>query len=208
MKHAGRYNHCWRCVAVTVIAALGLTATIGSGGGGVGSGLRAEFTAQPSSGPAPLEVLFDASGSEDVSGLIEWYFGDGSTHRDWLDNAVSHTYPTPGTYTVRLFVWDYFGHVASATQDITVEGSINAAFTAQPTSGPAPLEVFFDASASSDEDGIIVSYEWDFDDGQSGEDVAITHTYTTPGLYTVKLTVTNDVGAMHSATRDITVEEN
>ncbi len=104
-----------------------------------------------------------------------------------------------------LFNIDYF--------DITpVEAPVNvapiAAFTANPTSGTAPLGVSFDASASSDEDGTIASYAWDFGDGNTVTLQADTasNVYTTAGTYTATLTVTDDDGAVGTATQTITVE--
>ena len=80
-----------------------------------------------------------------------------------------------------------------------------AGFTATPPSGPAPLSVTLDASASFDVDGRIDRYEWTFGDGQSGVGQVVTHTYATEGTYTVWLTVTDDDGAMDSLQRTIVV---
>ncbi|MYH54240.1 MAG: trypsin-like serine protease [Gemmatimonadetes bacterium] len=77
-----------------------------------------------------------------------------------------------------------------------------AAFTVDVTEGSAPLEVRFDASASTDPDGNIVSYAWDFGDGNAGSGRIVTHTYEDPGAYTPSLTVTDDRGATHTATGD------
>jgi len=82
--------------------------------------------------------------------------------------------------------------------------SPTASFTANPTSGVAPLEVSFDASSSSDSDGSIVSYAWDFKDGTTGNGEAVNHTFSSIGNYNVKLTVTDDKGATDSATKTIT----
>ncbi len=80
-----------------------------------------------------------------------------------------------------------------------------ASFTATPAQGTAPLAVAFDASASSDSDGTIVNYVWDFGDGSSGVGVATNHTYQNPGTFTARLTVTDDRGASNATTRTIAV---
>ena len=79
-----------------------------------------------------------------------------------------------------------------------------AAFTPNNTSGTAPLTVSFDASASSDSDGNIVSYAWDFGDGNTATGVNASNTFAA-GTYTVKLTVTDDDGATDETTQTITV---
>jgi hypothetical protein len=57
-------------------------------------------------------------------------------------------------------------------------------------------EASFDGTASSDMDGTIASYFWDFGDGTNGTTAAVTHTYATTGTYLVKLMVTDNTGAM------------
>ena len=80
-----------------------------------------------------------------------------------------------------------------------------ASITATPASGPAPLTVSFDGSASTDADGFIVSYQWDFGNGSSGIGVIATHTYALPGTYTARLIVTDERGATGSASATIVV---
>jgi len=85
-----------------------------------------------------------------------------------------------------------------------------ARFTAEPTEGIAPLTVTFDASESSDEDGNIVSYEWDFGDEETIKttEKTITHTYnpTIDTSYTVTLKVKdNDDDYSEPHTEKITV---
>ena len=73
--------------------------------------------------------------------------------------------------------------------------------------GPAPLTVQFDAGYSYD-DGMIAKYSWNFGDPQDAtlmSTVTATHTYTVPGLYRVKLTVTDDKGKINSEDIAITV---
>jgi len=82
-----------------------------------------------------------------------------------------------------------------------------ASFTASPTSGVVPLEVFFNASNSYDPDGTIMSYTWDFKDGNTGSGKVVNHTFNSTGNYDVKLTVTDNKGATDSTTKTIIINE-
>ncbi|WP_176371577.1 PKD domain-containing protein [Desulfosediminicola flagellatus] len=167
----------------------------------------ASFTADSTAGEAPLTVSFDASGSTDDDGTIEsyeWDYGDGT------DSGVtaSHTYNTAGSYTVTLTVTDDDDATNTANLTITVDAqniAPIASFTADTTAGEAPLTVSFDASGSTDDDGTIESYEWDYGDG-TDSGVTASHTYNTAGSYTVTLTVTDDDGATNTANQTITVD--
>jgi uncharacterized membrane protein len=74
-------------------------------------------------------------------------------------------------------------------------------------SGKAPLMVTFDSSASTDPDGTIVIYTWDFMDGSSSTETSPLHEFTVPGTYPVTLTVTDDQGMQASSSIDITVRK-
>ena len=150
-------------------------------------------------GNAPLSVNFDGTASNDPDGTIvsyAWDFGDGNTA---AGATTSYTYTTPGTYTAILTVTDNAGDSSSDSQTITVNSPANqlptAMFSATPTTGDAPLNVSFNGSTSSDPDGTIVSYAWNFGDGNTSTGTTTSHTYTTPGTYTASLTVTDDDGA-------------
>ena len=67
--------------------------------------------------------------------------------------------------------------------------------------------VTFDGSGSTDSDGTIISYDWNFNDGNTGTGIAPTHTYGATGTYTVVLTVTDDDGATDTDTVQIIVED-
>jgi VCBS repeat-containing protein len=69
-----------------------------------------------------------------------------------------------------------------------------------PYSGTVGVPVTFYGSNSSDCDGTIVSYHWDFGDGAAGSEVSPAHTYSAAGIYTVTLTVNDNDGATHMAT--------
>jgi hypothetical protein len=86
---------------------------------------------------------------------------------------------------------------------VSYSGEPTADFTATPTSGNAPLTVDFDASASSD-DGSIVSYDWDFGDGDTGTGVTTSHVYAA-GVWTAELTVTDNSGLTCSTSEEIAV---
>jgi PKD repeat protein len=93
-------------------------------------------------------------------------------------------------------------------QYFTAQRSPLASFTAAPTSGEAPLEVDFDASASSDPDGGgIVRYDWDFDaDGTwDDEGVTVSHMYTVQGGWVARLRVEDNEGDTAIALKTISV---
>jgi PKD repeat protein len=81
----------------------------------------------------------------------------------------------------------------------------NASFTANPVSGAAPLMVIVNASASSDPDGTISSYSWNFGDNSSGSGASTTHNYTVAGTYTITLTVRDNGGKTDTAQQSVSV---
>ncbi|MEY2848657.1 MAG: hypothetical protein RI885_1322 [Actinomycetota bacterium] len=81
----------------------------------------------------------------------------------------------------------------------------NVAPRAQFTSVTSDLDLTTDASASTDTDGSIVRYSWDFGDGATASGASAGHTYTQAGSYTVTLTVTDDDGATDTTARVVTV---
>jgi len=80
-----------------------------------------------------------------------------------------------------------------------------AAMSATPTSGPGPLTVTFDGSASSDADGTIVAWSWAFGDGQFSGGARTAHMYSGPATYRASLTVTDNGGASNTTTTTIAV---
>lgn len=67
--------------------------------------------------------------------------------------------------------------------------------------------VSFDATASSDEDGTLAVYEWDFGDGATETGATVEHVFTWQGDYTVTLTVTDNEGGIGTAEKTISVTE-
>ena len=83
----------------------------------------------------------------------------------------------------------------------------NVAPTAEIAINCEGLTCTFDASGSSDSDGTITSYAWNFGDGTAGSGESTTHSYTQPGTYSVTLTVTDDDGATDSASGSATATD-
>lgn len=171
-----------------------------------------------SSNPATVgnNVTFDGSGSSDNSSIesYEWDFdGDGTTDATGVNPETS--FSDSGVYEVTLTVTDDQGNTATHQKHLEVEDSDgdtapSAAFTYSP-SNPSPNDtLMFDASASSDPDNDIQSYEWDFtSDGTvdaTGETAS--HSYSSGGEYTVTLTVTDSDGLTTTTQKTISVTDN
>jgi hypothetical protein len=82
-----------------------------------------------------------------------------------------------------------------------------AQFTATPGQEAAPLDVWFDASASFDPDADELSFFWDFGDGTTGVGMTCGHRFEEAGTYRVVLTVDDDWGGIAEASLDIEVSE-
>jgi PKD repeat protein len=158
--------------------------------------VTAGFASNATSGYAPLTVEFTDMSSNATS--WQWDFDNDGVIDSTVQNPV-HTYTGAGTYTVKLIASGIGGSdTKTLTGYITVSESsggtsLEAAFTANVTSGKAPLTVrFTDLSA-----GEVTSRQWDFDnDGvvDSTEKNPV-HTYSETGTYAVRLIVSGDGGS-------------
>jgi PKD repeat protein len=119
--------------------------------------------------------------------------------------APSHIYASAGTYQVKLTVTDDKGATGSVTKPVSVTAA-NQPPAAAFTSSAADLLASFDGSGSSDPDGTVAAYAWDFGDGTAaGSGAKPAHAYAAAGTYQVKLTVTDDKGATASVTQPVSV---
>jgi len=146
-----------------------------------------------------------ADSSTDTDGSIasyRWSFGDAAP--DGTDQDATHSYGAPGDYTVQLAVTDDSGATARATQVAHVLGLSNQ----YPQAAFGVTCVGFACAftdSSTDPDGRIVHWHWEFSDKTSSDARNPTHTFGTSGTYVVLLTVTDDSGAKNSAGQHVLV---
>ena len=163
----------------------------------------------PYAGAKGSSIKFSSSGSRDPDGSIakyRWTFGDGGTS---TSANPSHTYSSAKLYTVKLTVTDNNGATDSETTQayVTVPSAEEPLSNSQPIaecgsgySAKPGISIHFSSAGSQDSDGSIVKYRWTFGDGGSSSSSSPYHAYANPGIYTVKLTVTDDDGATDSDT--------
>jgi len=171
------------------------------------------LSSSSAAGPAPLTVSFDGSGSTAANGATitaySWSFGDGASA---AGASASHAFTSAGTYNTTLTVTDSKGLSNSTSTPVVVTAAVltnkapTAIISATPVNGTAPLTVTFDGSASTDSDGSIASYTWNFGDGSVATGKTVTHTYTTAASFTVTLQVVDNLGASGSTGTTITAQ--
>ena len=165
----------------------------------------------PYSGQAGAAINFVGSanepGSTDRGSLTyRWEFGDGGTA---TGARVSHRYTRPGQYTARLTVTDKDGGQDADTASVQVSSLPNQpprAVIEGPTQGLVGAVLNFNGSSSSDPDGHIGSYQWNFGDGATAGGVNVSHKYGQAGNYNVVLTVTDDRGGSDTSTYTVRIE--
>ncbi|PSQ52350.1 hypothetical protein BRD20_07255 [Halobacteriales archaeon SW_8_65_20] len=166
----------------------------------------ATYTYTPEQPDVGETVEFNATDSSDPDGSIasyEWDF-DGDETIDATGKTTSKSWSTTGTRTVTLTLTDDEGVTDSYSTPVTVGTQPpTATFTATTNGDDQPVE--FDASDSSDPDGTVDSYDWEFGDGATATGATVAHTYGDPGQYDVTLTVTDEDGATDTETRTVSV---
>jgi PKD repeat protein len=190
--------------AILTLAALALSFA--------GCAPKADFTASVTAGDAPLIVKFTDNSETlfldfiNIASIIpitgrEWDFGDltGS-----LETSPSHTYTSPGLYSVSLTVSTWFTEVTTTkAQLIRVDYDPPAAsFSSTAATTDVRSYTFTDTSTAGG--ASIGSRQWDFGDGASSTATNPTHSFAAAGPYTVSLTVCSSAGC-NTATRTITV---
>ena len=81
----------------------------------------------------------------------------------------------------------------------------NAAYSASPRTGAAPLKVVFDGGQSTSPTGPVSTWTWDFGDGTTGAGVKVSHTYARAGTYPVTLRVSDQRGPRDALVKEVIV---
>jgi len=166
--------------------------------------LSAAFTYGPSSIVVSSTVLFTGTSSTNGTPLsYVWNFGDGKTGSGL---TASHVYTHHGSYTVVFTATDTCGYNKVQTDTVTVSApTIAANFDQSATSVVVSTTVRFTDTSTTNVPP-IAAWEWDFGDGSA--DVLTqnaSHLYMSPGIRTVRLTVTDTLGYSNSHTATVTV---
>jgi len=171
------------------------------------------ISADPTSGPVPLMAAFTLTASDSDGSISSWGLdidNDGTPEYSGSGNppiTQQHTYTSQGTYTIKFTVTDNQSAISSDTTVIT-------ATKVSPENKPpvAHFTYSYDGrivkfiDSSTDSDGNITTWHWDFGDQHYSVASSPTHEYQEGGDYTVELTVTDDDGESNSFTQVITVE--
>ena len=164
----------------------------------------ASFTASPQNAALNQTVTFDGSASADAEadGQIvgyEWDL-DGNGSFETQGPTAQHSYAVQGEVLVRLRVTDDNGATATMGTTVTVSHRTPVAVLSAPTPAIIGTPATFDAGRSSDPNGQIIRYEWDLDGDttdfelDTGAVSSVQRTFTSAGLYPVRVRVTDDEG--------------
>ncbi len=168
----------------------------------------ADIVVSSNSVPFGSSVDFDGSGSTDGDGTIVsylWDFGDGNTSASMM---ATHTYAQAGSFQVSLTVTDDDGLSDSALTNIQVTNMLPTPvleISNASSSYDIGESIFFIGSNSTDPDGNIVSYQWEFGNGATSSSMDPEYAYASAGTYTVTLTVTDNAGSANSTDVMVTI---
>lgn len=145
------------------------------------------------------EVFFTDLSKPKTASIKKWYwhFGFDGKGNYSTERNPSFLYSKAGKYTVKLTVTDEAGAYATFTDTVIIRPTNMppiASFTVDPSICKVNEEITL-TDTSTDEDGEIVSRLWNLGNGNASTAEQVKVTYTSTGLVTVKLTVTDDRGA-------------
>ena len=152
-------------------------------------------------------LTFDASGN--VNGVFNFEPPDGSSDGPYGDIVYLTEGPDGALYYVDLGYSDISGTfgVSKIRRIRFISGNQApiASASVTPTTGPAPLTANFSSSGSSDPEGQPLTYQWTFGDGQTSTAANPVHTYSSPGTYNARLSVSDGVNSTLSTPLTVTV---
>jgi len=167
-----------------------------------------DFTANKTSFTAPPASVQFTDTSGNTPNSWSWVFGDliaGNTSA--LQNPV-HTYTSKGTFNVTLTASNAYGsNTTTKTSYISIGRSPIPFFNYTPTQLEINTTVSFDASGSTDPDGTITDYKWNFGDNNitSIGTTSITHIFNQSQVYNVTLTITDNDAFKNSTMQQLQV---
>jgi len=173
---------------------------IWEGTGGEVSAVKADFGYAPAN-PTRADIIHFTDLSTGATHWT-WDFGDGSTSNQ---QNPTHQYKQLGKYTVKLTVSGPGGSDSKSSQIKIINSIPTASFNYNPLNPVVNQEITFDGSSSSDLDGSITAWTWDFGDGSVGDGNIVKHSYSKNGSYTIKLTVVDNDGASKTVSKVITI---
>ncbi|MCI0616711.1 PKD domain-containing protein [bacterium] len=166
----------------------------------------AHFNVSPNEGDTQTLFRFDGSPSIDADGRIvawDWFFGDGGRKKGKI---VEHRFRSTGKHDVKLVVTDNDRLESELKKKIKIRGSVPvASFVVSPEVGNVSTNFRFDGSSSSDRDGSIASYSWNFGDGTSGSGSIVMHTFPRADTFRIQLDVMDRDGLRGSTSRNFRV---
>ncbi|MEP6731647.1 MAG: PKD domain-containing protein [bacterium] len=159
-----------------------------------------------------LQCTLDASASTDNVGIVKyaWTWGDGRSESRTTP-VVHNTWATAAIYTITLTVTDAGGLSSSSTKQVSVPNASPVVSITSPANGvllaqSAPIT--FNGSATDLEDGVLAASAlvWSSNvDGPIGTGGSFTTSTLSPGPHTITLTAHDVLGAIGTATRNITI---
>lgn len=163
-----------------------------------------------------VSISIAASDTEDAAGLlaVEWNVDGGAWQTATYDLSTSRYLASwdtggasEGAHTIHARATDSGGSTTSDTNAVTVDNG-NDQPVASFVVSCSGLTCSFDGGTSSDSDGSITDYAWDFGDGTAtGSGATVAHTYFEAGTYTVTLTVTDNLGATATTSKIVSVAQ-
>ncbi len=163
-------------------------------------GCHAAFEWEQFEDSTAIHFIDQSTSDHDIVSWL-WTFGDGHSSDN---HSPNHTYAEPGTYIVCLIITDNTGCISDVCHEVTVEpaqGGFQAEF--QFFQMDDPMHITFSGTGSGNH--TIVTWFWDFGDGQTSTDQYPVHVFAHTGTYIVCLTVTDSEGNQATNCHNLTV---